>query len=50
METKRRIAVVGLGYVGVPVAAAFGRIGPVIGFDVNKAKIDDLRRGEDRTG
>jgi len=50
METKRHIAVVGLGYVGLPVAAAFGRIGPVIGFDVNKAKIEDLRRGEDRTG
>jgi UDP-N-acetyl-D-galactosamine dehydrogenase len=50
METKRHIAVVGLGYVGLPVAAAFGRIGPVIGFDVNEAKIEDLRRGEDRTG
>ena len=50
METKRHIAVVGLGYVGLPVAAAFGRIGPVIGFDVNKAKIEGLRRGEDRTG
>ena len=50
METKRRIAVVGLGYVGLPVAVAFGRIGPVIGFDVNKAKIEELRRGEDRTG
>jgi UDP-N-acetyl-D-galactosamine dehydrogenase len=50
METKQHIAVVGLGYVGLPVAVAFGRLGPVIGFDVNKAKIDELRRGEDRTG
>ncbi len=50
MDTKRHIAVVGLGYVGLPVAAAFGKLGPVIGFDVNKAKIEDLRRGEDRTG
>ena len=50
MATKRRIAVVGLGYVGLPVAVAFGRLGPVIGFDINKAKIEALRRGEDRTG
>ena len=45
-----RIAVVGLGYVGLPVAVAFGKNGPVIGFDINKAKIEELRRGEDRTG
>lgn len=50
MEARQRIAVVGLGYVGLPVAVAFGRLGPVIGFDINKAKIEDLRRGEDRTG
>lgn len=50
METKQRIAVVGLGFVGLPVAVAFGKLGPVIGFDVNKAKIEELRRGEDRTG
>ena len=50
MDTKRRIAVVGLGYVGLPVAVAFGKLGPVIGFDINKAKVEELRRGEDRTG
>ncbi|MBI3808886.1 MAG: nucleotide sugar dehydrogenase [Nitrospirae bacterium] len=50
MEARQRIAVVGLGYVGLPVAVAFGRLGPVIGFDINKVKIEDLRRGEDRTG
>ncbi len=50
MDTKRHIAVVGLGYVGLPVAVAFGKLGPVIGFDVDKAKIDELRRGDDRTG
>ena len=44
------IAVVGLGYVGLPVAVAFGKRGPVIGFDINKAKIEELRGGEDRTG
>lgn len=47
---SRSIAVVGLGYVGLPIAVAFGKIGPVIGFDVNKKKIDELRKGVDRTG
>ncbi|MBX3303984.1 MAG: nucleotide sugar dehydrogenase, partial [Nitrospira sp.] len=46
----RSIAVVGLGYVGLPIAVAFGKIGPVIGFDVNKKKIDELRKSIDRTG
>ncbi len=47
---ERRIAVVGLGYVGLPVAVAFGKRGPIIGFDINKTKIEELSRGEDRTG
>jgi UDP-N-acetyl-D-galactosamine dehydrogenase len=46
----RRIAVVGLGYVGLPIAVAFGKQALVIGFDINKAKIDELRKGIDRTG
>ncbi|MBX3305057.1 MAG: nucleotide sugar dehydrogenase [Nitrospira sp.] len=46
----RSIAVVGLGYVGLPIAVAFGKIGPVIGFDVNKRKIEELQKGIDRTG
>lgn len=46
----RSIAVVGLGYVGLPIAVAFGKIGPVVGFDVNKKKIEELQRGIDRTG
>lgn len=46
----RSIAVVGLGYVGLPIAVAFGKHGPVVGFDVNKAKIQELRDGVDRTG
>ncbi len=49
-DTTRRIAVVGLGYVGLPIAVAFGKLGPVIGFDINKERIDQLRRGLDRTG
>jgi UDP-N-acetyl-D-galactosamine dehydrogenase len=47
---SRSIAVVGLGYVGLPIAVAFGKIGSVIGFDVNEKKIEELRKGIDRTG
>jgi len=49
-ESERRVAVVGLGYVGLPIAVAFGKRGKVIGFDINKTKIDELLRGFDRTG
>ena len=46
---QERIAVIGLGYVGLPVALAFARKFPgTIGFDVNKEKVDELRRGFDR--
>lgn len=48
-KKPRAIAVVGLGYVGLPIAVAFGKISSVIGFDVNKKKIDELRSGIDRT-
>lgn len=44
-----RLAVVGLGYVGLPLAVAFGRKMPVIGYDIDKQRIDELRHGEDRT-
>ena len=44
----RRIAVVGLGYVGLPVAAAFGDLAPVIAFDSDPVRIEELRRGVDR--
>lgn len=49
-ERPRSIAVVGLGYVGLPIAVAFGKQHPVIGFDINEAKIEELRKGIDRTG
>jgi UDP-N-acetyl-D-galactosamine dehydrogenase len=49
-EKARRIAVVGLGYVGLPIAVAFGKQQRVIGFDINKAKIAELQKGLDRTG
>jgi UDP-N-acetyl-D-glucosamine/UDP-N-acetyl-D-galactosamine dehydrogenase len=47
---ERKIAVVGLGYVGLPIAVAFGRRHRVIGFDINKEKVEELRKGFDRTG
>ncbi|NDY92598.1 nucleotide sugar dehydrogenase [Ideonella livida] len=46
---NRRIAVVGLGYVGLPVAVALGRAQPVIGFDINPTRIAELQAGHDRT-
>lgn len=49
-EKSRSVAVVGLGYVGLPIAVAFGKAAPVIGFDINKTKIEELRKGIDRTG
>ncbi len=45
------IAIVGLGYVGLPVALACARVFPrVIGYDIDRARIDELLRGYDRTG
>jgi len=47
---QRKIAVIGLGYVGLPVAVAFARSSvPVIGFDIDRSRIEELRRGIDRT-
>ena len=50
MTTSTTIAVVGLGYVGLPLAVEFGKQYPTIGFDLAKAKIDAYRRGIDPTG
>lgn len=44
-----KIAVVGLGYVGLPLAVEFGRTRNVVGFDINKSRIEALRRREDTT-
>jgi len=46
---NRKISVVGLGYVGLPVAVAFGRTHPVIGFDRNPERINELKSGQDKT-
>lgn len=49
MPHNRKISVVGLGYVGLPVAVAFGRQSKVIGFDVNVGRISELKEGIDKT-
>jgi UDP-N-acetyl-D-glucosamine/UDP-N-acetyl-D-galactosamine dehydrogenase len=50
MTDSTTIAVVGLGYVGLPLAVEFGKQYPTIGFDLSQAKIDAYRRGIDPTG
>lgn len=44
-----KIAVIGLGYVGLPLAVEFGKKYPVIGFDINQHRIDELKSGTDHT-
>ena len=46
---KTRICVIGLGYVGLPLAHAFSKKYDVIGFDINRERIDELQTGFDRT-
>lgn len=47
---SERIAVIGLGYVGLPVAIAFAKHFPTIGFDINQSRIAALAEGIDKTG
>ena len=46
---KQYIAVIGLGYVGLPLAVEFGKKYKVLGFDINADRVEELSRGEDRT-
>ncbi|MDX2088904.1 MAG: nucleotide sugar dehydrogenase [Kofleriaceae bacterium] len=46
---EEKIAVIGLGYVGLPVALSFGRKLPTVGFDIRQRRIDELKRGHDET-
>jgi len=50
MTENTTVAVVGLGYVGLPLAVEFGKHFPTIGFDLSAAKVDAYRRGIDPTG
>ena len=44
-----QIAIIGLGYVGLPLAVEFGKKYSVLGFDINQARVDELLRGHDST-
>jgi len=44
-----KIGVIGLGYVGLPLAVEFGKLYNVVGFDINETRIEELRHGVDRT-
>lgn len=47
--SENRIAIIGLGYVGLPLAVAFAEKYKVFGFDINQSRIDELNNGHDRT-
>ena len=46
---KKNIAIIGLGYVGLPLAVEFGKNLSTVGFDINKLRIDELKTGVDKT-
>lgn len=50
LERKSKVGVVGLGYVGLPLALEFGKYFSIVGFDVNEEKLRALKKGEDITG
>ena len=47
--SELKIAVIGLGYVSLPLAVEFGKKSPVVGFDIHQKRIDELRSGQDHT-
>jgi UDP-N-acetyl-D-galactosamine dehydrogenase len=49
MNTHQNIAVIGLGYVGLPLAVEFGKKVKTVGFDINQSRIEELISGHDRT-
>lgn len=49
LKDKYHIAVIGLGYVGLPLAVEFGKTFKTIGFDIDKRRIDELNKGVDET-
>jgi len=48
-ENNLKIAIIGLGYVGLPLAVEFGKVFETIGFDINKVRIEELLTGKDST-
>lgn len=49
MKLRHQIAIIGLGYVGLPLARLFATKYPVVGFDINSKRIDELNAGKDST-
>ena len=47
---NHKICVIGLGYVGLPLAIEFSKYYPTIGFDIDLIRIDDLKNNNDKTG
>ncbi|MGD9698643.1 Vi polysaccharide biosynthesis UDP-N-acetylglucosamine C-6 dehydrogenase TviB [Acinetobacter sp.] len=47
--SELKIAIIGLGYVGLPLAVEFGKQVPVVGFDIHQKRIDELKHGQDHT-
>ena len=47
--SNKKIALIGLGYVGLPLAVEFGKKRVVVGFDINQSRINDLENGIDST-
>jgi UDP-N-acetyl-D-mannosaminuronate dehydrogenase len=46
---QNKIAIIGLGYVGLPLAVEFAKKYKVIGFDINSIRVDELNKGTDHT-
>jgi UDP-N-acetyl-D-galactosamine dehydrogenase len=49
MTTSPKIAIIGLGYVGLPLAIAFGQKYATVGFDIHTKRVDELKEGKDHT-
>ena len=47
--SELKIAIIGLGYVGLPLAVEFGKHVSVVGFDIHQKRIDELKNGQDHT-
>ncbi len=50
LQGKEKIGIVGLGYVGLPLAVLFSKRFKVVGYDIDKSRIEELKRGFDKTG
>ena len=50
MHDSVNIGVIGLGYVGLPLAVEFGKLFPTVGYDINNARVDELKNNFDKNG